>query len=205
MKLHLKILAIIATYAILELILSAPTVPGPQSHTASKGSSNPPCSLTSDPAPTSSIVETCPHPGCPVGDYGVMQDGINYVYARKEAEIVPATNEQGRSDGTYRITVYGPPRFPTTNHVARWPLTVAECLSIAEDEGLTGICAVSPGTGLYNAVRDDVIPVIEIEGHGTYLVCDRMASWISGGIDIYDPDLTRDRWFREYKTIRRLR
>jgi hypothetical protein len=103
---------------------------------------------------------------------------------------------------TYRITVYGPPMFPTTNHVARWPMTVGDCLECATALGLDGICAVSPDTPWYDRVRDDMPPIIEVEGHGQYLVVDRTATWIQSTIDLWAADpWPGGTYFREWREV----
>ena len=87
----------------------------------------------------------------------------------------------------YRITHYGPPLFPATNQVARGG-TVSMWLQLAYDRGYDGICAVSPGTPWYDRVRDDMPPILDVQGHGVYLAVDRMAAWIQGTVDIYEVD-----------------
>jgi hypothetical protein len=87
----------------------------------------------------------------------------------------------------YRITHYGPPLFPATNQVARGG-TVSMWLQLAYDRGYDGICAVSPGTPWYDRVRDDMPPLLNVQGHGVYLAVDRMAAWIQGTVDIYEVD-----------------
>lgn len=86
----------------------------------------------------------------------------------------------------YRITHYGPPRFPLTNNVARGN-TVEYWIDMAITAGLDGICAVSPGTPWYDKVRDDLPPVLWVRGHGCYLAVDRTARRIQGTVDIYEP------------------
>lgn len=105
----------------------------------------------------------------------------------------------GPSLGTLRITVYGPARngsggFPLTNYVSRWigrtsdvkGFTVADALQWADELGLDGICASSPGrTHLYQRHRDEMPPAVEIEGRGRYLVVDHMADYLTDRLDIW--------------------
>lgn len=105
--------------------------------------------------------------------------------------------------GLMRITVYGPSRdgthgFPATNFVSRWigidrsetGLTIRVALEWASELGLDGICAASPsGTNdLYQRHRETPPPIIEVEGHGRYLVVDRTATFIYNTIDIWVAD-----------------
>jgi len=103
--------------------------------------------------------------------------------------------------GPMIVTCYGPARngngFPLTNHVSRWfgrtrvdtGFTVQDALSWASELGLDGICAASPGpSGLYSRHRDDNPAIVEIEGHGRYLVVDRMSSALWNRLDIWVPD-----------------
>jgi len=104
--------------------------------------------------------------------------------------------------GNMHITCYGPDRngiggFPLSSNVSRWfgrtrddiDFTVEKSLEWAYELGLDGICAASPGpSGLYARHRDDILPIVEIEGHGRYLVIDRMDRSLWNRLDIWVPD-----------------
>lgn len=109
-----------------------------------------------------------------------------------------------------RITVYGPPAFPKTNYVARWfglsraetGFTIGDALDWAAALGLDGICAASPGTPWYGRVRDDMPPVLDVEGHGRYLCVDRTALRIRNTIDLWVPDpWPGGTYFREWREV----
>lgn len=120
------------------------------------------------------------------GAFGVIENGIEYPYARAQA-IDPDDIMQ------CNVTVYGPPDFPHSNNTARCIshvgcMTVAEGIEWAKALALDGICAASPGTPYYDRIRDPMPPVVHIIGKGTYLVIDRMSSRLSGCLDIYVDD-----------------
>lgn len=141
---------------------------------------------------------------------------LDYVYTQPDP--VPLWIEVGEL-GTLRITVYGPSRdgihrFPATNPVSRWfgrtrddtGFTVADALIWAEELGLDGICAASPGDyGLYSRHRDDMPAMIEVEGHGRYLVVDRTASFLWNVIDLWVPDpYPGGTYFAEYCSVKEI-
>lgn len=144
---------------------------------------------------------------------GAQVDAVPVQNADDSSTIAPVLDEFTQPDprpgwiaiedfGSMHITCYGPDRngiggFPLSSHVSRWfgrsrddtGFTVEEALSWAEDLGLDGICAASPGpSGLYSRHRDDIPAMIEIDGHGRYLVIDRMSSVLWNRLDIWVPD-----------------
>ena len=137
-------------------------------------------------------VDVLPEP-VEVGAYGVLEDGQVFPNARLPAR--PAEVD------TYRVTCYGPPRFPESNLVARYPLTVADGLSLAESMGLDGICAVSPGTPWYDDVVSERLVVLHVEDHGEFLVIDRMAARIRNGVDLYNPFLSSTNQWSHSKEV----
>lgn len=132
-----------------------------------------------------------------VGQYGIIENGIYYQYARKPAEPV--------WEGTFRITHYGEPDFPIDNYTARWingeGVTVRDGIEWADSLGLDGICAVDAATRWYNEVRDEFPPIIEIEDHGRYLAIDRVG-W-GTDIDIYIQDSSAP-LFAHYRRAREI-
>lgn len=114
-----------------------------------------------------------------------------------ESTLEPVDNPDGPTESsiintgpipgsTFRITCYGPPAFPETNYVARWPMTVRECLDWSAELGLDGICAVGRGTPWWSDIYDDPPQILTVEDHGRYLVCDRIG--IGSDVDIWVPD-----------------
>jgi hypothetical protein len=134
-----------------------------------------------------------PESGIEVGAYGILEDGEIFLNAR-----LPARPENVED---YRVTCYGPPQFPQSNYVARYPLTVADGLALAESMGLTGICAVSPDTPWYDDVTSDRLIVLHVEDHGEFLVLDRMASHKRNGIDLYNPYLSSTNQYCHWKEV----
>lgn len=94
-----------------------------------------------------------------------------------------------RGVNTYRVTCYSPIEgFRETNPVCRGG-SVREWVDQATEQGLDGICAAGGQTPWYrDAKHADPPLVLEIEGHGRYLLVDRAAERL-GIIDIWVPDL----------------
>jgi hypothetical protein len=89
---------------------------------------------------------------------------------------------------TCHVTHYGPPTFTLGDPVARDGKSVGHWLELAKAGGLTGICAVSPGTKWYSEIRNPMPPILWVEGKGFYLAVDKTASRIWNTVDIYEPD-----------------
>ena len=99
-----------------------------------------------------------------------------------QPEIVPEI--EWVDCGIMQITTYGPhdrPPFTLTSRVARYigrhgeqGLSVGDAIDWATDLGCDGICAASKGpSGLYNMIRKIPPVIVQVEGHGKYLLVDR--------------------------------
>lgn len=142
---------------------------------------------------------------CPIKSVPTCPDNVNSIEPVGSFEL----KIEFRSEwvaiydyGDMHITCYGPDRngiggFPKSGYVSRWfgrsredtGFTVEEAHSWADELGLNGICAVSPGpSGLYSRHRDDMPAIVEVMGHGRYLVVDRMADHLWNCLDIWVAD-----------------
>jgi len=116
-----------------------------------------------------------------VGLFCISEAGVLYTRARVPAIV--------REDAhVLRVTHYGRPMFPVTNHVARWPMRVSDALEWSEELGLDGICAVWTTTPWYSRIRDEHPPILYIDGLGLFLAVDRVGHGTD--VDVYVEDST---------------
>jgi len=120
------------------------------------------------------------------GRFGVWEDDVFYPFAR-----LPAVDPNDIIECW--VTHYGPPRFTADDTTAR-NITIAECLKLVRQKEIAwnididGFCAVHRALPWYDNVRDEIPVLIEVEGHGRYLVLDRKGPRDAVGVDIYLPE-----------------
>ena len=83
------------------------------------------------------------------------------------------------------VTCYGPPAFTLNDGVAHSPWSIADGMVAAESIGADGICAVARDTDYWDDIKTDRLPVLFVEGHGTFIGCDRIGR--GSDIDIWVP------------------
>lgn len=139
-------------------------------------------------------------PLCGVEDYLLLFSRLHVTcegcseYYSFEVEAPPVPE-------TYRITHYGPPTFPETNLVCRGQ-SVLGWLEYAYEMGYSGICAVSPDTPWYDDAKHANPPVVlDISGHGQYVVVDRTHPRMQRIIDIYEPDQNGQSMYAHNETV----